>query len=44
MTDFHLKRPPDPVIGVAAKSDERTERIRLTARDLKREQAELLMA
>jgi Asp-tRNA(Asn)/Glu-tRNA(Gln) amidotransferase A subunit family amidase len=42
VTDFHLKRPPDPILGLAAASDPRTERIRLTARDAKREQAEAL--
>jgi Asp-tRNA(Asn)/Glu-tRNA(Gln) amidotransferase A subunit family amidase len=40
VTDFHLKRPPDPTLGLAAASDPRTERIRLTSRDLKRELAE----
>jgi Asp-tRNA(Asn)/Glu-tRNA(Gln) amidotransferase A subunit family amidase len=42
VTDFHLKRPPDPIVGLAAASDPRTERIRLTAKDAKREQAEAL--
>jgi hypothetical protein len=32
VTDFHLKRPPDPIVGVAKAGDPRTPRVRMNAK------------
>jgi len=44
VTDFHLRRPPDPTIGIARANDPRTPRIRMNARSVEAEIAETMLA
>jgi hypothetical protein len=44
VTDFHLRRPPDPVVGLARAKDPFGPRVRQTSREVDAEMRDLMLA